>query len=103
MDWIGWICAGSGALILWCGLLLQLSSDQFTADDARILLGVGFGVLLSGLGVVVTIDMVYPDAGRPVKATQIAEANLTPPVAQPPQQPLGTGAQAITAAVEQSH
>lgn len=102
MDWIGWICAGSGALILWCGLLLQLSSDRFTADDARILLGAGVGVLLSGLGVAVTIDIVYPDAGRPARATQIAEANLARPDAQPPQQPLGGGARAIKAAAEQS-
>lgn len=98
MAWLGWTCGGVGAVFLWLGLLLQMSTDRFTTDDARIMMGAGLGAMLSGLGFVVAIEMVYPDAGKPVRAVQIAEANPITIVAGEPQKPLGGAAQAGTGA-----
>lgn len=37
-----------GTLVMWVGTILQLSDDPARADDARVLLGTGVGMLLAG-------------------------------------------------------
>jgi hypothetical protein len=48
---LGFAIIGIGTAVMWAGTILRLSANAAKADDAKVLLGVGLGMILTGCGV----------------------------------------------------
>ena len=65
---------GFGAAAMWAGTILQITEDPERVGDAKVLLGVGLGMLLAGCGVAVCLSQ--PDQQLEAKR-QAAVVQLT--------------------------
>lgn len=58
---IGIAAIALGTVVMWIGTILQLSDNPAKADDARILLGAGVGMLLAGCWFACAASFVAPE------------------------------------------
>lgn len=56
-----------GTAILWLGTILQMSGNPATANDARVWLGMGMGMVLAGCGFCFVTGLLYPDVAFEAK------------------------------------
>ena len=65
-----------GTAILWLGTIFQMSENPAMANDAKVWLGVGMGMVLAGCGFGFVTGLLYPDvaleARRQAAMTQMA-------------------------------
>ena len=92
---IGVVTILLGATVMWLGAIYQLSEDPAKADDARLLLGVGVGMLLAGCGFSVVMGVLYPDTTLEAKRAAMAHGSLAA-MTLAPKQPTSSISEAAT-------
>jgi hypothetical protein len=88
MTWIllfGIATIALGAAFLWLGTIFQMSSNPAIANDSRVWLGIGMGMVLAGCGFSFVTGLLYPnmafEARRQAAMAQMPLASTTNVVA----------------------
>jgi hypothetical protein len=65
-----------GVIAMWCGALWQTDDDEATANDGRMLLAMGAGILLAGCAFSAIGGAIYPDVQFKAKHIIVAARDV---------------------------